>query len=139
MSSRETRAHGSAPSKNVGVLADPALATPLRRSLEPMLGIPSLPEFASELMGRVDGPFAFRFVLQPIMAAIYAIRDGVADARDARPAYLWSILTEPAGRRALLREGWHHVVRVLVLGVVMDVLYQVIVLKAIRPLQLVVI
>jgi len=104
-----------------------------------MLGIPSLPEFASELMGRVDGPFAFRFVLQPIMAAIYAIRDGVADARDARPAYLWSILTEPAGRRALLREGWHHVVRVLVLGVVMDVLYQVIVLKAIRPLQLVVI
>lgn len=104
-----------------------------------MMNIPSLPEFASELVGRLHGPFAFRFVLQPIMASIFAIRDGVKDAREGKPAYFWNVVTQPAERRELLREGWYRVLRVVILGVVMEVLYQVIVFKAIRPLQLVVI
>jgi hypothetical protein len=46
-------------------------------------------------------------------------------------------VTHPAERRALLREAWHHVLRVVILSVVMEVLYEIIVFKAIRPLQLV--
>jgi len=104
-----------------------------------MLNIPSIPEVGADLIGRLSGPFSFRFVLQPIMAALYAVRDGVKDAHEGKPAYLWSILTNPAGRRARLSEGWHHVLRVVVLGVIMEVLYQVIVFKAIHPLELVLI
>jgi hypothetical protein len=104
-----------------------------------MLDIPSLQEFGAELIGRLHGPFAFRFVLQPIMASIYAIRDGVKDARDGKPAYFWNVVTSPTERRALLREGWHRVLRVVTLGVVMELLYELIVFKAIQPLQLVVI
>lgn len=98
-----------------------------------------LNRFASELIGRIHGPFAFRFALQPIMAGLLALLDGLADARQGKPAYFWSVLTHGAEGRALLREGWRRVTRVVVLGVVMDVLYQLIEFRTIHPLQLVVI
>jgi predicted thioredoxin/glutaredoxin len=104
-----------------------------------MMNIPSITEFGSELIGRLHGPFSFRFVLQPLMASIFAIRDGVKDARAGKPAYFWNVVTQPAERQELLREGWHRVLRVVIIGVVMEVLYEVIVFHAIRPLQLVVI
>lgn len=104
-----------------------------------MLDIPNLEEIGSELIGRLHGPFAFRFVLQPLVASIYAIRVGVKDAREGKPAYLWSVLTNPAGRRELLKEGLHHVLHVIQIGVAMELLYELIVFKAVRPLQLVIV
>ena len=70
-----------------------------------MMNIPSITEIGADLIGRLHGPFSFRFVLQPTMAAIFAIRDGVKDARAGKPAYFWNVVTEPAERRELLREG----------------------------------
>ncbi len=40
------------------------------------------------LIERPSGPLAFRFMLQP---AALAVRDGVRDARQGTPPYLWSI------------------------------------------------
>jgi hypothetical protein len=37
-----------------------------------------------QLIARPTGPMAFRFILQPIMAAIAALRDGVNDAKSQR-------------------------------------------------------
>jgi hypothetical protein len=87
-----------------------------------------------EILGRPEGPFAFRFYLQPLMALLFAVRDGIHDARAGRSAYLWSLLTE-SRRRQLLREGWHSVGKVFVLAIVLDLLYQLVVLKGLRPLQ----
>jgi hypothetical protein len=98
-----------------------------------------LNRFWEDLLGRVGGPFTFRFVLQPLMAMFYATRDGIHDARTGRPAYLWTLVTGPGERRALLREGWTAVTRVIVLGIVMDVLYQIIVFRWIHPLEMIVI
>jgi hypothetical protein len=102
------------------------------------MNIPSITDFTSDLIDRLHGPFSFRFVLQPMMAAIYAIRDGVQDAREGKPAYFWDVLTH-AGRRAQLTIAMRRVLRVILLGIVMDVIYQLIVFKTIHPLQLVVI
>ena len=41
-----------------------------------------------DLVDRPDGPMAFRFILQPAMATIAAIRDGRKDARANRAPYL---------------------------------------------------
>jgi len=103
-----------------------------------MLNIPSITDFGADLIDRLHGPFSFRFVLQPVMAALYAVRDGVLDAYAGKPAFFWDVLTKP-GRRAQLATAWHRVLRVIVLGVVMDVLYQLIVFKTIYLVQLVVI
>jgi len=97
-----------------------------------------LTRISSDLFGRLEGPLSFRFVLQPMMAMFYATRDGIHDARQGRAPYFWSILTRGSGRWALLREGEHAVARVIALGVVMDVIYQVIVFRWIHPFELIV-
>ena len=51
-----------------------------------------------QLAGRIEGPFMFRFVCQPLVAVILAIRAGVADAQDQRAPYLWSVLTDSLQR-----------------------------------------
>jgi hypothetical protein len=102
------------------------------------MNIPSIPEFTSDLIGRLHGPLSFRFVLQPVMAAIYAVKDGLLDAYAGKPAYFWNVLTH-SGRRAQLAIAIRRVLRVIVLGVVMDVLYQLIVFKTFYLGQLVVI
>jgi hypothetical protein len=93
----------------------------------------------SDLAARVHGPFSFRFLLQPLMGLIYAARDGIVDARQGRPPYFLSVLFTPDSRGALLREGWKAVLRVIGLGVVMDVIYQLTVLGTIYPFELIVI
>ena len=45
----------------------------------------------NDLFSRLDGPLHFRFFLQPAMATFFAIRDGLHDAREGRPAYFWSL------------------------------------------------
>src|SRR5437868_14154223 len=56
-------------------------------------------------------PLAFRFVLQPAVAAFFAIRAGRQDARDGRSLYMWALVRDRMQRKALLREGWHHIGR----------------------------
>ena len=95
--------------------------------------------FLSDLVGRLHGPFSFRFVLQPVMAVLYAARDGVLDARQGRPPYFWTIFTGRRDRWDLLREGQKAVARVIALGVVMDVIYQLMEFHWVHPIQLLVI
>jgi hypothetical protein len=86
---------------------------------------------------RVGGPMTFRIILQPLMASLLAFRAGWKDAQTGRPPYFWTILTDPNQRADLLREGWKSVARVFVLAIVMDVIYQLIVLQWVYPLELI--
>lgn len=88
-----------------------------------------------QMAGRIEGPFAFRFVFQPLFAAILAIRAGVADAQDERTPYLWNVLSNPLERPQLIRDGLRDLARVLVFAIVLDVIYQVIVFRWVYPLQ----
>jgi hypothetical protein len=82
---------------------------------------------------RVGGPMTFRIILQPTMAALLAIRAGLKDAQQGRPPYFWTILTDAGQRGDLLREGWKSVARVFFLAIIMDVIYQLIVLGWVYP------
>ena len=76
------------------------------------------------LLDRPSGPMTFRFFLQPIMASIAAGVAGVKDARRGRSPYLWTILTHPEKAGGRLHEGLIATARVILLGLVMDVIYQ---------------
>jgi hypothetical protein len=82
-----------------------------------------------DILARPGGPMTFRFILQPAMAAIAALHDGVSDARLGRTPYLLAILrgVEPRGGR--LWEGIIATARILILAVVMDAVYQWLVFK----------
>jgi hypothetical protein len=81
------------------------------------------------LIGRADGPLTLRLILQPTVAAIFAIRAGLRDAREDRTPYFWSVFTNPVQRRDLLRQGWKDVGKVFMVAVVLDVVYELIVYR----------
>jgi len=89
----------------------------------------TLEQFWHDLIERPDGPMRFRFVLQPLMATIVAIRDGRKDARSGRSPYFQAVLGNPQERIGRLREGLNATARIIALGLVMDVIYQAIVFK----------
>src|SRR5690242_13061384 len=92
--------------------------------------------FVSNLVGRVHGPMTLRLVLQPLVAILLATRDGMRDGRENRPAYFWSIFTRADERRALLHDGWKAMSRPMLMGAVMDGIYQLITVEWIYPLEL---
>ena len=91
--------------------------------------------FWTDFIGRFDGPLHFRLFVQPLMAILFAVRDGTRDAREARNAYLWALLTDPGQRRYLLESGWKGIAKVFVLAFALDVVYQFIQWHGLKPLQ----
>ena len=80
----------------------------------------------------------FRVVLRPAMAAIAAILAGLRDARTGRSPYFWTMLGNPGERVERLEEGLSATARIILLGLVMDAIYQVIVLKRFYPAEAVI-
>ncbi len=69
------------------------------------------------------------------MSIIYAIMGGLKDAREHKPPYFWAIFTDPSHRAELLRDGWKSVRNVFLLAIGMDLIYQIVVLKGLRPVE----
>jgi hypothetical protein len=91
------------------------------------------------LADRPGGPMTFRVVLQPLMASLAALHDGRKDAGMGRSPYFWSIITHSGDRVERLGEGVVATGRVLLLAIVMDVIYQVTVLKTLYPGEVVIV
>src|SRR5579863_5686072 len=70
------------------------------------------------ILDRPGGPMTFRFILQPTMAAIAALHDGVNDARMGRSPFFWTLLSNRAERGGRLREGLISTARIILLGLV---------------------
>jgi hypothetical protein len=85
------------------------------------------------LVARPVGPLLFRFVLQPLMSAVIAVHDGIQDARTGRSPYLWTIVSNSAERGARLREGLSAASKIIVLGLVVDAIYQLYALETFHP------
>ena len=94
-----------------------------------------LSTFVSDFVGRFDGPLHFRLFVQPLMAILFAVRDGRRDAREGRGAYLWSLVTDPDERRYLLESGWQGIAKVFILAFVLDIVYQFMQWRGLKPLQ----
>ena len=85
------------------------------------------------LFGRLEGPMYFRFILQPLMAAIFASIDGIKDAKNGKPAYFWAMLSQPEQREELMRHGWKSVGKIFIVALVLDIIYQLKVHHAFYP------
>jgi hypothetical protein len=92
-----------------------------------------LTRFFENLVGRVHGPMHFRMIFQPLMAVIFAIRDGRKDAREGRLPYFWALFTERGHRLDLLRQGWKSVGKIFVAAVILDAVYQFITVRWFYP------
>ena len=85
------------------------------------------------MAARLTGPMQLRLLLQPIMASIFAIRSGLADATAGRPPYFWSLFSDPAHRAEMVKDGWKSVGTVFVLALILDVIYQIVATRFVYP------
>ena len=87
-------------------------------------------------LARSAGPINLRFVIQPTVAIVIAIRAGLKDAKTNRPAYLWGTLVNATERTALLHEGWKDIRLPFLIASALDAIYQIIVHRWIYPIEL---
>jgi hypothetical protein len=90
-------------------------------------------DFIEDIPRRLSGPGRFRFVFQPLMAILLGIRSGREDARKGQPPFLAAVLLHPVLRRDLLKSGFRTIVNLLLMGILLDSLFQWILLGASYP------
>jgi hypothetical protein len=88
---------------------------------------------AENMVNRVSGPMRLRLFMQPTMAAIFAIRSGLQDARSGKRPYFWTLATDPTARAELIKDGWKSVGKVFMLALALDVVYQIVELRFVYP------
>ena len=88
-----------------------------------------------QLLGRAGGPLHLRLVILPTVVSLLAIRAGLRDARAGEPAFLWALLTRRTERRRLLLSAVKDVGRVFIGALVIDTIYQALVLRSFYPVQ----
>jgi hypothetical protein len=90
-------------------------------------------EFVLDLPKRLFGPGRFRFLLQPVMAAVLGIAAGRADERAGRPPYLYALLFDGQHRGAMARGAFRDIAHLLLAGVLVDSVCQWLILGASYP------
>jgi hypothetical protein len=94
-----------------------------------------LSNYVSDFISRFDGPLHLRLFVQPLMAILFAVRDGTRDAHEGRSAYGWAVLTDRAQRRYLLESGWKGIFKVFLVAYALDVVYQLTVWRGLKPFE----
>jgi hypothetical protein len=84
---------------------------------------------------RVVGPMHFRVILQPTMAAIKAARDGYKDAKAGKGTFVVDLFNEPSKRRANINEALLATSQIILLGLAMDIIYQVVFEESFYPFE----
>ena len=94
-----------------------------------------LKQTLEHILGRMSGPMWLRIIIQPLVSLIIGLRAGIGDAHTGQPPFGWAVLSGYPQRRALLKQGWKDMARVLIASIVLDLIYQISVLRWIYPLQ----
>ncbi len=87
-------------------------------------------------IARTTGPMNFRFLIQPAIAVLLAVRSGLKDAREKKPPFFWALLSKRKLRRPLIQAGARDLSRVFILAVMLDFTYQLIMQKGVYMLEL---
>jgi hypothetical protein len=90
-------------------------------------------QFLEELPRRFTGPGRLRFILQPIVAIVLGIRGGLADAKAGNPPYLFGLLFGAGRRRELLRSGVAAIRNLVAMGIIMDIVFQLVLYRSVHP------
>src|SRR5438309_11325225 len=88
-------------------------------------------------VARPRGPLNLRFIIQPTLASIIALRAGLKDANAGRPAYLWAVFTNSDYRKSFLHGGLKDLRIPIVVGTALDVVYKIFIHLWIYPLELI--
>ncbi len=94
--------------------------------------------FFDNLGLKVDGPMKLRFIMQPIVSLIFAIKAGLRDSKSGQAPYFWGLIKGEGERKDLLKEGWKDVGKLFVIALLLDIIAQIIILKTVYPFEAVI-
>ena len=92
-------------------------------------------DVAGNIEKRLSGPAHLRFIIQPVIAVILGVRDGIMDAKAGSPPYLYRIIFEPEYRRESFKDGFKSISKPFVIGIIMDVVVQFYVLELVIKIR----
>ena len=105
----------------------------------------SFTRFWNDLVERATRPMRFRLIVQPSIALIFGIRDGLRAARAGRSPYfsMVPLLRNPPEHverfRAGLGAGLNMTARILLLALLLDAIYQFLILGTFYPFEAIVV
>jgi hypothetical protein len=96
--------------------------------------------FWHDLVDRTTGPMKFRLIMQPSIAAIFAIHHGLKAVRAGRsPYFSMMVLRNPKEHVGRMREGLNVglnvTAKIIVVALVLDTIYQVVALGTFYPFE----
>jgi len=84
-------------------------------------------QFLENTLHRTEGPMNIRIIIQPLMSTIFAVIAGVKDAKNNRKPFLWRFKFLRKERIKIVKETYRDVGKVFILAIVLDIIYQCIV------------
>ena len=88
----------------------------------------------SDFVARTTGPMWFRLIIQPAVAVVFGVRAGLRNARRSASESR-SDDADTGYRQAMFRQALHDVGLMFVVGMGLDVIFQLIALRALYPLE----
>jgi len=110
-----------------------ALPSAIRRLIQ--TGSPYLltREFFDDILARFSGAGRLRFIVQPTVALVIGVRDGIKDAREGHLPFVMALLSQPAHKYDLLRSAFASVRDLVSIAIIFDVICQFLIFRRIHP------
>jgi hypothetical protein len=85
------------------------------------------------MIARLHGPGRLRFIFQPTVAILLGARDGIKDAKEGAPPFLWGLAFHAASRRELIRSALISVRNLIAVAILLDVASQLLIFRMVHP------
>ena len=90
-------------------------------------------QFLQDPLARLSGPGRLRFILQPVLASVIGIRDGIRGAPAGNPPFLSGLLFHKTHRMNLLKSALASVRNLVSIAIILDVVSQYIIFREVHP------
>lgn len=89
-------------------------------------------EFFEDIFARLSGPGRLRFIVQPTVAVLLGVRDGVRDVRVGHP-FLQGLLFRKNLRQESLRSAFQSIRELISLAILLDLISQFLIFRTVHP------
>jgi len=72
--------------------------------------------------------------VQPLVAIILGIRDGIMDAKAGTPPFIYDVLFKPENRKKHLKSALHSLLKPIIIGIILDAIAQYLIFEHVRVL-----
>jgi hypothetical protein len=72
----------------------------------------------------LTGPGHVRFIVQPIVAIFFGIRDGIIDSKNDKPPFGYLLIFGGKNRRETFKEGLKQILNIYIVAVILDSIMQ---------------